>query len=44
VQKLWTIVMGGQLITEENEDSGEVLYHVSLEAISKAVPVLLEKL
>lgn len=44
VQKLWNIVMGGHLITEEDEDTGEISYHVSLEAISKAVPVLLEKL
>ena len=44
VQKLWAIVMGGQIITEENEDSGEIVYHVSLDAVTKAVPTLLDRI
>lgn len=44
VQKLWAIVMGGQLIDEFDEDSGETVYHVGIESFGKALPVLLEKL
>lgn len=42
--KLWQIIVGGDLVVEQEPETGQLMYLVSLESFSQALPVLLERL
>lgn len=42
--KLWQIIVGGDLVVEQEPETGQMMYLVSLESFSQALPILLERL